>query len=176
MIVLWSFFILNSWLPVDDFEFRTEQFLPVSTLSLIQIISWEILNWLSVEHLKFKVKFSSLFIVPRVYIWAALPVVATGNWVRHKNAGAPCHLLCHRESEHPGEIWDTMSTIHIWKCHIYWFIYIYIYIRMFVYKAGQVHQIFSHYLSISRWYFKSFLQKIDAQFVSPPFTPLSWHW
>lgn len=42
--------------------------------------------------------------VPGVHIWAALPAVAAGNRVRHKNAGAPCHLLRHRESQHPGEV------------------------------------------------------------------------
>lgn len=42
--------------------------------------------------------------VPGVHIRAAVPAVAAGNGVRHKNAGAPCHLLRHRESQHPGEV------------------------------------------------------------------------
>lgn len=49
-----------------------------------------------------------LFPVPGVHIWAALPAFAAGNGVRHKNAGAPCHLLRHRESQHSGEIWRAI--------------------------------------------------------------------
>lgn len=52
---------------------------------------------------------SFLCSVPRVYIRAALPAVAAGDWVRHQNAGPPCYLLCHREGEHPGEVWDIQQ-------------------------------------------------------------------
>ena len=39
-----------------------------------------------------------------VNLWAALPVAAAGDGVRHKDAGVACHLLRHREGPHPGKL------------------------------------------------------------------------
>lgn len=48
--------------------------------------------------------FNFLLVVFGVHLWAPLPAVAAGNRVRHKNASAPRHLLCHRESQRSGKI------------------------------------------------------------------------
>lgn len=131
--------ILNSWSPVDDFEFRSDQFLPVSTLHLVQPSSsvYSVLFCLLFFYnylISCVVIFSASLkpavrcpccTVPGVYFRAALQAAAGGDGVRHQNARASCHLLCHRESEHAGEAsrcWLEIPTniqllIHVAHIH-----------------------------------------------------------
>lgn len=109
--------VLNPGSPVDDFEFRSDQFLPVSTLhfssatypsrSCVALFSSDLMSTNCVVLFlcspvkpALRCPCSS---VPGVYFRAALQAAAGGDGVRHQNARASCHLLCHRESEHAGE-------------------------------------------------------------------------
>lgn len=103
------FVFLDSALPVDDFEFRTEQFLPVS-LTSAKVILHKKYSAFTGHHSDL---FPSASTVPRVHLRTALPVAAAGHRVWHKDAGSPRHLLCYWESKHTGESWHTLHGFGI---------------------------------------------------------------